>query len=210
MTDQPAPTPPPAGPPAATYPATLSFSLPDRVARWRPLVHWLLAIPHFVVLYVLSIVALIAVIPAWFSGVILGKVPRGLLNFEAMVLRYSASVGAYVNFLHGTYPPFAFAADTTDPGRDPHVRFDVEPQVEGRSRLTIFFRAFMVIPHAVVLYFLGIAAAVVTFIAFFAVIFLGRWPGGMRDFVLGYLRWSQRLSAYYLLLTDEYPPFSLD
>ena len=210
MTDQPAPTPPPAGPPTTTYPATLSFSLPDHVARWRPLVHWLLAIPHFLVLYVLTLVSFLALVPAWFSGVILGKVPRGLLSFEAMVLRYNASVGAYVYFLHGDYPPFSFATDTADPGRDPHVRFDVEPQVEGRSRLTIFFRAFMVIPHFVVLYFLALATGVVLFIAFFAVIFLGRWPGGMRDFVLGYLRWSQRVAAYYVLLTDEYPPFSLD
>lgn len=210
MTDQPAPTPPPAGPPAPTYPVTLSYSLPDRVARWRPLVHWLLAIPHFVVLYVLSIVAFLAVIPAWFSGVILGKVPRGLLNFEAMVLRYSASVNAYLYFLHGTYPPFAFAADTTDPGRDPHVRFDVEPQVEGRSRLTIFFRAFMVIPHVVVLYFLALAAGIVLVIGFFAVLFLGRWPEGLRNFLVGFLRWNQRVTAYYVLLTDQYPPFSLD
>jgi hypothetical protein len=199
-----------AGPPAPAYPATLTYDLPDRVARWRPLVHWLLLVPHFVVIVVLTIPLYFVLIASWFCGVVLGKVPRPLLNYSAMYLRYNASLTAYYYFLHGTYPPFAFAADTTDPGRDPHVRFDVEPQVEGRSRLTIFFRAIMVIPHFFVLYFLGIAAAVLTFIGFFAVLFTAHWPSGLREFVLGYLRWAQRVGAYYLLLTDEYPPFSLD
>ena len=56
--------------------------------------------------------------------------------------------------------------------------------------------------------FVGIAAAWRSFIAWFAVIITGRWPDGLRDFVLGYLRWSTRLTGYAFLLTDEYPPFS--
>jgi hypothetical protein len=67
----------------------------------------------------------------------------------------------------------------------------------------------LAIPHFIVLTFLGIAAFVVEIIAFFAVIFTGRWPAGMRDFVVGVVRWSTRVNAYVLFLTDEYPPFSL-
>lgn len=207
------PPPPPTTPPTSSapggYPVTITFDLPDRVARWRPLVQWILAIPHFVVLWALGVVAGIVVVIAWFTGVILGKVPRTLLDLIAMYLRYSASVNAYAGFLHSTYPPFAIDASTADPGKDPHVHVDVVPQEEDRSRLTIFFRYFMLIPQMIVLLFVSIAASVVWFIAFFAVIVLGRWPDGLREFVLGYLRWNQRVSAYAYLLTDDYPPFSL-
>ena len=205
------PPPPPNTPPTSPggYPVTITFDLPDRVARWRPLVQWILAIPHLVVLWALGVVAGIVVVIAWFTGVILGKVPRTLLDLIAMYLRYSASVNAYAGFLHSTYPPFAIDASTADPGKDPHVHVDVVPQEENRSRLTIFFRYFMLIPQMFVLLFVTIAASIVWFIAFFAVIVLGRWPEGLREFGLGYLRWNQRFNAYAYLLTDDYPPFSL-
>jgi hypothetical protein len=62
----------------------------------------------------------------------------------------------------------------------------------------------------IVLAFLGIAAFVAGVIAFFAVLFTGHWPDGLRTFVLGVMRWGTRVNAYFYLLTDEYPPFSLD
>jgi hypothetical protein len=64
------------------------------------------------------------------------------------------------------------------------------------------------IPHGVILYFYGIAVGVVTFIAFFIILFTGKYPRGLFDFVVGYMRWTQRLSAYLSLMRDEYPPFS--
>jgi len=81
---------------------------------------------------------------------------------------------------------------------------------ERLSRLTTFFRYILAIPHAICLYFLGIAAGVVAFISWWAILFTGRYPRWAFDFVSGYLRWSTRAQGYYLLLTDEYPPFSLD
>lgn len=64
------------------------------------------------------------------------------------------------------------------------------------------------IPHGIILYFYGIAVGVVTFIAFWAILFTGRFPRGMFDFVVGYMRWSNNVTAYLGLLRDEYPPFS--
>jgi len=78
------------------------------------------------------------------------------------------------------------------------------------SRLTTFFRCFMVIPHLVVLWALGIASSVVTFIAWWAILFTGSYPKWAFKFVAGYVRWYTRVSGYYLLLTDKYPPFSID
>ena len=68
----------------------------------------------------------------------------------------------------------------------------------------------LVIPHALVLYVLGIVAGVVAFIAWFAILFTGKWPVGLQEFVLGVLRWNTRVLAYYHLLVDEYPPFSME
>lgn len=64
------------------------------------------------------------------------------------------------------------------------------------------------IPHGIMLALYQIAVAVVTFIAFWAILFVGRYPKGMHNFVAGYLRWATRVSSYLLLLHDEYPPFS--
>jgi hypothetical protein len=80
--------------------------------------------------------------------------------------------------------------------------------VEKRSRLTTFFRLLLAIPHVIFLYFYGLAAGVVVIIAWFALLFTGRYPQGMYDFVAGSLRYSTRVYGYLWLLTDEYPPFS--
>lgn len=191
----------------ADYPASFTFDPPEKIARWRPLVHWLLAIPHFIIVYVLGIVAQVLAFVAWILGVITGKVPDGILGVIAMYIRYSTRVGVYVSFLKEEYPPFTFATTSADPGDDPRVRVDFIPETEGRNRLTIFFRFLMVIPHIIVLYVIGIAAFFVYVIGFFAVLFTGKWPTGLQNFVVGLLRWNARLSAYMFLLTDKFPPF---
>ncbi|MEW6143078.1 MAG: DUF4389 domain-containing protein [Chloroflexota bacterium] len=80
---------------------------------------------------------------------------------------------------------------------------------EKLSRLTTFFRAIMVIPHTICVAGIGIAAGVVDFIAWWAILFTGKFPKGLFDFVLGYFRWTTRVCGYSLLLTDKYPPFDL-
>jgi hypothetical protein len=81
---------------------------------------------------------------------------------------------------------------------------------EKLSRLTTFFRALMVIPHAIILWALGIASGVVAFIAWWAILFTGKYPKWAFAFIAGYVRWYTRVSGYYLLLTDRYPPFSIE
>nr|MCW2728256.1 hypothetical protein [Aeromicrobium sp.] len=208
--------PPPYGAPPAYaggptgYPVSFQFSSPGKIARWRPLVHWLLAIPHFIVLYVLSIVSSVLVIAAWFTGVFAGKVPEGIQSLMIATIRYGVRVQTYIFFLREEYPPFSFDLDFTDPGTDPRTRFDVVPAIEGRSRLTIFFRALLVIPHTIVYFFLLIAVYFVYIVGWFAVIILGRWPAGLESFMIGFIRWSARYNAYYYLLTDDFPPFGFE
>ncbi|HEX76412.1 MAG TPA: DUF4389 domain-containing protein [Dehalococcoidia bacterium] len=81
---------------------------------------------------------------------------------------------------------------------------------EKLSRLTTLFRAFMVIPQWIALYVIGIAADVVIVIAWWAILFTGRYPKWAFSFVAGYVRWYTRVGGYYSLLTDKYPPFSME
>jgi hypothetical protein len=195
--------------PVAAYPATLEFDPPEKVANWRPLVNWILAIPHFVILYFLRIASEAVAFISWLVILFTGKLPEGFANFQAMYLRYELRTYSFSSFLRNEYPPFGFGMTAGDDGLDPRVRVDVQPELQDRNRLTVAFRIILVIPQIIVLALLAIAAAVVQIIAFFAVLFTGRWPAGMRDFVVNVGRWYVRVQAYLMLLTDRYPPFAL-
>ena len=78
---------------------------------------------------------------------------------------------------------------------------------ETRNRLTVFFRLICVIPHVILAFFYGIAFFLAVVVAWFAIVFTGRWPAGLYDFATGFLRFSARLYAYLYLITDVYPPF---
>ena len=82
--------------------------------------------------------------------------------------------------------------------------------VEPRSRLTTFFRGVLVLPHLVVLWLWGIGAAIAVVLAWFALVFTGRYPPALYDFVAGYVRYMTYVTGYFDLLTDRYPPFSGD
>jgi hypothetical protein len=204
------PGPGPSGPLGPAYPATLDIERADHVANWRPLVHWLLVIPHEIVLYVLGIVSGVVAIVSWFIILFTGKLPEGLIGLQCLYIRYSNRVAAYAFFMREEYPPFTFETVAPDPGDDPGVRTDLAPETEGRNRLTTAFRFILVIPHYIVLAVLGIALLFVLIAAFFVVLFTGNWPEGLRRFAVGYLRWSTRVATYHLLLVDDYPPFSLE
>ena len=92
-----------------------------------------------------------------------------------------------------------------DPGDYPAVLYSAHPA--RRRRVTVFFRAVLVIPQLVVLYFVNLAALIVLFAGWFAVLFTGRWPQELRSFVIGWMRWTLRVSGYLYLIVDDYPPF---
>ena len=205
MSDTPVVVPPPNG----GYPATFTFDAPERVANWRPLVNWLLAIPHFAVLYAFRVLGQVIAVISWFAIVFTGNLPESFANIQSMWMRYELRVYPFVLFMRNEYPPFTFAMTPADQGEDPRSTIEFRPELTDRNRVTVGFRLILVIPHVIVLVLLGIASAVVGLIAFFAVLFTGRWPTGLREFVLNVYRWYLRVQAYFLLLTDEYPPFQL-
>jgi hypothetical protein len=188
----------------ASYPVSLDVDPPAAQGRLGVFFRLILAIPQCIVFYVVAIVAAIITLIAWFVILITGKYPAGMMGFVEGTLRWGVRVGGYVLLLTDKYPPFSLNEAAAYP-----VRATVHGQVDGRNRLTVFFRIIMIIPHAIIVQVLGYAAEVVAFIAWFAALFTGSVPAGLHSFMAGYLRWYTRYAAYALLLTDEYPPFSL-
>jgi len=197
-------------PSAAAYPATFTFDPPEKVTNWRPLVNWLLAIPHLIVLYALRILAQVIGVISWFMIVFTGNMPENFANLQAMYIRYEQRVYTFALFMREDYPPFAFGTTTTDDGVDPLTRVDIQPVLTDRDRLSVGLRIFYVIPHVIALIGLGIYAGILALINFFIVLFTGAWNPGHRETVIKVMRWYVRVGAYFLLLTDEYPPFTLD
>jgi hypothetical protein len=114
---------------AASYPLSFSLEAPAEMARWRPFVHWLLVIPHLLVLSVLEMVAGVCAFIAWFAIVFTGRMPEGLGGIVAMFIRYQTRANSYALFLREPYPPFAFETTGPDPGDDPPVHVEVRPEL---------------------------------------------------------------------------------
>ena len=195
---------------SSSYPASFTFDPPETVANWRPLVNWILAFPHFVILYGFRVLAEVVSVVSWFVILFTGALPESLANLQVMFLRYETRIYIYACFMREEYPPFTFTSTPVDDGEDPRVHVDFRPELTDRNRLTVGFRFILAIPQFVVLAVLGIVAWVVLVVAFFVVLFTGRWSEGARNLVINIMRWYLRVQAYILLLADEYPPFSLE
>src|SRR5262245_29328800 len=111
MTDQTSAVPSGAGP---AYPVTLDFDSEHNVQNWRPLVNWLLAIPQWIVLWVLGIISFLLWIAAFFTVLFTQRNP--FVGFQTMYLRYEWRVVAYTAFLRNDYPPFDFDTVLADNG----------------------------------------------------------------------------------------------
>lgn len=130
------------------------------------------------------------------------RYPRWWFDFEAELARFGARVGAYFLLLTDIYPS---TVDT----QSVHLEVDY-PAVETLNRWLPLVKWLLAIPHYIVLAVLGFVVAIVTIIAWFAILFTGSYPRGLFDFVVGVGRWGTRVWAYaFLLVTDAYPPFSL-
>lgn len=180
----------------------LDIQYPASLSRGLIFIKWLLVIPHFVVLMLYGLAAYVVTGIAWFAILFAGKYPRGMFDFMVNFLRYSANVMAYYGLMRDEYPPFGGAPDAYAP-----VRLTLGYS-EHLSRGLIFIKWLLVIPSLVVVMVLYYAASFCLFIAWFAILFTGRFPEGMFRFVVGVMRWYYRTVAYYLLLTDRYPPFT--
>lgn len=185
-----------------SYPIVFELDYPEQLSRWRWLVKWLLAIPHFIIVGAYQYLAGALVLVSIFAILFTGRYPRGLFDLVAGYARWSARVSVYP-FLRDEYPPFTIGDAPDYPAR---LRIEYPERL---SRGMWLVKWLLAIPHFVVLYFYAIAVLFALLIALFTIVFTGRIPRGLFEFMAGLYRWQYRVMAYALLmLTDEYPPFS--
>jgi hypothetical protein len=210
------------------YAARLDIDYPEKLDRVTSAFRFLWIIPIAIVLSVLSATAVSTTTVVTASGEVVGQVsrsaggiagalfgatllmilfrrryPRWWFDFALQFNRFSARVAAYAALLTDRYP-------STVEEQAVHLDLDYPDAEKDLNRWLPLVKWFLVIPHLIVLVFLFIGAFFAVVIAWFAILFTGRYPRGLFDYVVGVGRWALRVSAYAtLLVTDRYPPFSL-
>jgi hypothetical protein len=186
------------------YPVTFEADYVEKRSRLTTFFRLILVIPHAIVLWLWSIAVYVVVFLAWFAIVFTGRWPRGFYDFCAAYWRYSTAVVGYAGLLTDEYPPFGSDVDAYP------VRLRVAPPKEHYSRLKTFFRFILAIPVAIIAYAMEIVAGVGAFLAWFAIVILGRQPKGLQDMTALGLSYWQRANTYIYLLTEDWPPFTDD
>lgn len=205
--DQPPPPPPPASSsasdlPVVDYPVLLDIKRQEEYSRLYPLVKWLAVIPNLVVFVFIAIAGLFVYIAGFFAVLITGRFPRGMFDFLVGVQRWAACINAYLFLMTDHYPPFSTQANPEGP-----VQFNIDYPEQGVSRWRPLFAWLVALPYLIVAGALSYLAAIVSFIAFFAILFTKKFPEGMYNLVLISLRWQARGNAYAGFMVTKYPPF---
>jgi hypothetical protein len=215
--------------PRAVSPVALDARLDQPLSRWLWLVKWILAIPHFIVLWCLWVAFFVVTFVAFFAILFTGSYPRSLFDFNLGVLRWSWRVGYYCsNGGLGTdrYPPFSLDAEPDYP-----ARLDIAYPTQLSRGLVLVKWWLLAIPHYLILGLLvgggwgwtstrsdglrfdpigGGLLGLLVVIAGILLLFTDRYPRSLFDLVIGLNRWIYRVIAYVTLMSDVYPPFQLD
>lgn len=179
---------------------TLDATYPDQRNRLTAVFRIIVAIPHLIVAGIWSYLAEILAVVQWFIVVFTGKRNKSIYDMQRSWLDYYARVASYTGLVHDVFPPFG-----TDPGTVP-VRTDLAYEEPG-NRLTTGLRFLWVIPAALLLAVVAIAAYVVAFVSWLMILFTGKQSQGMWDFIYKAIRYLLRVQAYALLMTDTYPSY---
>ena len=211
----------------SSYPLRLEGDLDEPLSRWRWLVKWLLALPHLLALAVLFVAFAFLWVGGLFAIAATGRLPRPIFDFNVGVLRWSWRVNFYLYGALGTdrYPPFTLADVPDYP-----ARLDVEYAPSLSRGLVLVKWWLLAIPQYIIVAVFagggwtewsgagntwtavtnGGLIGFLVLVSGIALLFTGRLPQAIFDFVLGMNRWVFRVVAYATLMTDSYPPFRLD
>jgi len=206
------------------YAARLDIDYPDKLDRFTTFFRLIWIIPIGIILSLLSAVGSWTVVTETgetisrsTGGIAAGlfaatmlmivfreRYPRWWFDFAREFARFAARVVAYFFLLTDQYP-------STVDEQSVHLEIDYPDVEQDLNRWLPLVKWLLVIPHLFVLFALGLVAMIMVVIAWFAILFTGRYPRGLFDYVVGVFRWGLRVEAYArLLVTDQYPPFSLN
>jgi Domain of unknown function (DUF4389) len=194
--------PDPAGPPSPPHTARLEIAYPSELNRWLPLVKWLLSIPHFIVLFFLGIGAFFVAVFAFFAVLFTGRFPRGAFDYLVGTFRWAYRVIVYFHLMTDAYPPFTLADDPNYPVR---LTVDYPERIANWRPIVQWILAIPYLIVASVLYWL---TGLLTFFAFFLVLFTKKIPREFFELMIPGLRWNLRGNAYAYFMTDRYPPLA--
>jgi hypothetical protein len=207
--------PPPAYPLAPdAYAVNVSYDREARINRlWGIpllglLVRLILLIPHFIVMFLVAFVAAVQLLVTWIPVLVLGRFPGWGYRWIGGLLAYTQRVNAYAMLMTSTYPPFALESEDYPVT----VRYDEGVRINRLWGIPIIghaVRFIVLIPHFIVLMLLAVLAGIVALFVWVPVLFLGRQADLMYTLIGGYYRWGLRVGAYWLMMVDRYPPFSL-
>ena len=199
----------------AAYPVTVSFREGVSIGRlWGIpvlglMVRAIVAIPLFIVLLIFGIAFDVALLLLWIPVLLTGRQAGLVYAIVGGYLRFSTRSLAYLYLLAGQYPPFT-AGEV--PGEEVAVHIEEGQSINrlwGIPILGFMIRWIILIPHLIVVAIISIAAGILLYFAWIPVLLMGRQSHLVYALVGGWLRYYVRISAYLLLLTDRYPPFSL-
>ncbi len=216
---------------AGSYPIDLEIAPPERQNRWKTAFRMVLALPalylatillvylvpqygydeatgqgyaFFVVWGVSAVVAFLA----WFACLVLGRIPTGFRDLLAYALRYGAQTWGYLLFLTDRYPDAdPSEPPATQPTPEKPVRLRIEDDLR-RSRLTVFFRLLLTIPHFVWLVLWGIVVFLALIVGWFATLITGRLPEALHRFLSAYVRYETHVFAFLSLVANPFPGFT--
>lgn len=189
---------------AAAYPVRLRMAFDPALSRWKTALRLPLLLPSYVLISVVASLLPVVLFSARAGTLLRRKHPDWLFGFSAGFVALVARFQAYACLLTDAQPslsqevsgPVIFGCDPIPPGKASRWR-------------GIAWRLVLCVPHFIVLSALGWAQGAVTVLAWFAILFTGRYPEGLFEFSAGVIRWQTRVLAYMLLLTDDFPPYAL-
>jgi hypothetical protein len=189
------------------YPVDVEIAPPHPQNRWKVGFRIILALPALLIAGALP--SGVAAVFGWFAALAQARLPRGLRDAIAYALSYSAQLDAYLFLLTDRYPnsdPQTALANLPSRAADP-IQLDLSDDLE-RSRLTVFFRLLLVIPHLIWLILWGVLAYLAAIANWFATLVNGVSPDGLHRFLASYVRYQNHVYAYLFLIGDPFPGFT--
>lgn len=199
---------PPIYPMITTFDETVTMSRLWGIPLLGTIVRCLLLIPHYIVLAFYGVLVALLQLVVWIPVLVNGQYPAWGYSIVGGFIRWTTRVQAYAILAASAYPPFS-----TGDRHDVDVRWDESQHVArwaGIPLLGVWIRSILLIPHLIILWFLGIAVGFLSLVTWIPVLLTGRYADWAYRIIGGYVRWQNRTLCYTLLMTGPYPPFSLD